>query len=126
MLSSEEQKNKLDEAEQSVAKQSSKKKKLLNIGFFILNIAILAGMLSTKPIIATYEIPLTLLGSVNEIIIHTKLTTTQTICEKIYILTWNILTEGFVPLGDIPLHGWAIVIIILFFIVAFFCEVTFY
>lgn len=82
VLSPEEQKNKLDEAEQSVAKQSSKKKKLLNIGFFVLNIAILAG-----------------------------------------ILTWNILTEGFVPLGDIPLHGWAIVIIILFFIVAFFCEV---
>ena len=41
----EEQKRKLDEAEQNVAKQSSKKKKLMNLGFFFLNIAIVAGIL---------------------------------------------------------------------------------
>ena len=41
----EEQKRKLDEAEQNVAKQSSKKKKLINLGFFFLNIAIVAGIL---------------------------------------------------------------------------------
>ena len=40
-----EQKRKLDEAEQSVAKQNSKKKKLLNLGFLILNICIVAGIL---------------------------------------------------------------------------------
>ena len=41
----EEEKRKIDEAEQSVAKQNSKKKKFLNLGFFILNIAIVAGIL---------------------------------------------------------------------------------
>ena len=40
-----EQKRKFDEAEQSVAKQNSKKKKLLNLGFLLLNIAIVAGIL---------------------------------------------------------------------------------
>ncbi len=39
------QKRKLDEAEQSVAKASSKKKKFLNLGFFIVNIAVVAGIL---------------------------------------------------------------------------------
>ena len=77
-----EQKGKFDEAEQSVAKQGSRKKKLTNIFFFVLNLVILAG-----------------------------------------ILTWNILTEGFVPLGDLPLHGWAIFVLIILFIGELFSEV---
>lgn len=40
-----EQKRKLDEAEQSVAKQNSKKKKLTNVIFFVVNLAVLAGIL---------------------------------------------------------------------------------
>jgi len=39
------QQRKLDEAEQSVSKQKSKKSKIINIIFFIANIAIVAGIL---------------------------------------------------------------------------------
>ena len=41
-----EQKKKLDEAEQSVSKKSSKKSKIINLVFFILNLAIVAGILA--------------------------------------------------------------------------------
>lgn len=41
----EEQKRKLDDAEQSVSKQSSRKKKIWNICFFIINVAVVAGIL---------------------------------------------------------------------------------
>lgn len=41
----EEQKKKLDEAEQNVANMNSKKKKIMNLCFFILNIAIVIGIL---------------------------------------------------------------------------------
>ncbi len=79
---SDEQKGKFDEAEQSVAKQGSRKKKITNICFFILNLVILAA-----------------------------------------ILTWNILTEGFVPLGDLPIHAWAIVVLLLLFAGEQLCEI---
>lgn len=39
------QKKKLDEVEQSVSKQGSKKSKIINIAFFILNIVVVAGIL---------------------------------------------------------------------------------
>ena len=44
-MSDEEQKRKLDEAEQSVSSRSGKKKKIMNIAMFILNIAVVAGIL---------------------------------------------------------------------------------
>lgn len=44
-ISTEAQKRKLDEAEQSVSKQSGKKKKITNILMFVLNIAVVAGIL---------------------------------------------------------------------------------
>lgn len=39
------QQNKIDEVEQSVSKQNSKKSKIINLLFFILNIAVVAGIL---------------------------------------------------------------------------------
>lgn len=44
-MSAEEQKRKLDEAEQSVSKQSGKRKKITNILMFVLNICVVAGIL---------------------------------------------------------------------------------
>ena len=40
------QKKKLDEVEQSVSKQNTKKSKIINIVFFIINIAVVAGILT--------------------------------------------------------------------------------
>lgn len=44
-ISAEDQQKKLDEAEQSVAKSNTKKKKVINLVFFVVNIAIVVGIL---------------------------------------------------------------------------------